>query len=181
MKALVYMLGQTMPCHCVDCEDPESHLSRAHICSKCQKRGHGKHECGPGLRGRLRRTELSRRGYSRLPSTLHCNVHDCPDTQSHITRFHQCDTCLGRGGSCVYPCIRSSLRLTPPPPPTYLKGVVCPLCRSQTTAELFVDLYTGLDCLICHKSRKLCALQPCGHVCSCRDCLLKLTLSSDNA
>ena len=162
-----------MLCNCIGCGDPHTHLTSVHICPICYKEGHGAHECGPGLRPRLRRTELSRMPTIQLAAQFHCDVPGCTRPSTHTTEGHPCSRCGKRSSLCG---CGARGEVSCPQPPTYLKGIRCPICRKEGTANLFLDLFTGTSCVICRTNCKLCSIMPCGHVHCCRSCLLKMTL-----
>lgn len=160
-----------MLCQCVGCPHPTTHLSRAHLCGKCNRRGHGEHECGSGLRARIKRYELSRKSAGVLPPERHCSIPGCPDPSSHESCSHHCPRCLTTAAQCQYPCVDS--RVIPKPPRT-VSGVKCPICRQISTVHLKPHLITGLPCTICRDRTKLCPFYPCGHVVVCSSCVLKI-------
>ena len=166
------MFGLDMSCQCLGCSDPATHVTSDHVCSVCKKKGHGRHECGPGLRSRLRRTALSRAAHTALAPQLQCSFPECTDRTTHTTAGHRCTDCARRLCRCT--CDGRSCRH----PPSFLKGIKCPICRAEGTANLKTSLYTGDKCVICRDQQKLCSILPCGHVNCCRSCLLQMTLPS---
>lgn len=166
-----------MLCRCVGCPSPQTHLSRAHVCSKCLRLGHGSYECGPGLRARLRRYELSRTNPGSLPPERHCGIPGCPDPSSHEDSAHFCGRCFSSAAQCQYPCVKSAAI---PLPPRIVTGVACPLCRAKCTAHLKPSLITGSPCVVCQDETKLCAFHPCGHVVACASCTMKIRFPTSN-
>ena len=164
-------------CSSLGCSDPHTHLTRAHVCRRCLRLGHGDKECGPGLRARIYRHAMPRSSDS-SSGPFSCTKSGCADPTSHHSNAHFCGRCLSTGLLCCYPCVTSRIRapLPPPPPPDFLKGVKCPICRAQGTADLASKLYTGMSCCICTINKPLCAVRPCGHVRTCRSCMLRMTL-----
>ena len=164
-----------MMCHCLGCPDPGTHITSEHVCPVCYQKGHGHHECGPGLRARLRRTDLDRAPSSVLAPELQCEYRGCMNPSTHTTLGHACFRCGNRQTLCL--CPREPV-ISLPPPPTYLKGIKCPICRTTGTANLFVNLFTGSQCIICKTESKLCSIMPCGHAQCCKTCLMEMTLPS---
>ena len=159
-------------CRVRQCPNPQTHLTRAHICTICWKAGHGSGECGPGLRHRIRRERLSRQtSRASLPHALHCEVPGCPAPATHITAVHFCGRCFSWGGNCLgWPCIQSMLQAP------RKRLVTCPICRERCTPLLTQPLYTGKECCICMEETKLFALAPCGHAQICGACIDRMRL-----
>ena len=157
----------TSLCRVRQCQNPQTHLTSAHVCTVCWRTGHGFEECGPGLRHRIRRERLSRQiSRTSLAPDLHCEVPGCHAPETHTTSAHFCGRCFSWGGTCLgWPCLQSMLQA----PMKQL--VTCPICRKRCTPDLTQPLYTGKECCICMAETKLFALVPCGHAQTCGDCI----------
>ena len=161
-------------CRVHHCPSPHTHLTSAHVCTKCWRAGHGFGECGPGLRQRIRRERLVRGSlFASLPSALHCDVAGCSTSETHTTAAHFCGRCLSWGGRCSWPCVQSVI-LRP-------QKVICPICRAKCLPVFDQPLFTGSACCVCMAESKLFALTPCGHAQTCEACILGMINASANA
>ena len=164
----------TLLCHAQHCTSPDTHLTSAHVCTKCWKVGHGFSECGPGLRQRIRRDWLMRRSPpTALAAELWCGVLDCSAPETHTTAAHFCGRCLNWGGRCSWPCVRSVVRRP--------QRVICPICRATCAPVFGQPLFTGKECCVCMAESRLFALTPCGHAQTCEACILEMISVRDAA
>ena len=163
----------TSLCRAQHCTSPHTHLTSAHVCTRCWKLGHGREECGPGIRQRIRRDRLLRqRVAGSLAAEVRCAVPNCSAPETHTTASHFCGRCLSWGGNCLWPCVQSALRRP--------QEVICPICRASSIPVFDQPLFTGKECCVCMAESRLLALTPCGHAQTCEACILEMIRARAN-
>ena len=94
-----------MYCKVKSCTTPFSHTTRNHICEKCEKFGHGLHECG-----NLKQIIFLKFFWKDiLPNEEWCTIKSCKFKRFHNNTAHYCDKCLGNHDSnkCIITSIEN--------------------------------------------------------------------------
>lgn len=144
-----------MYCHVQGCRYATTHVTRSHLCGKCQQFGHGRIECNH--REMIRQLTNSTK-HDLMPFELYCNVEGCHCRSTHCTTGHVCQLCQKNHGENECPMNQ--------------KIVTCPICRKVSTILHNQQKIFGADnkCCVCWDKNVEVYLPKCGHLCLCNDC-----------
>ena len=91
----------TSYCRVHGCQYPSSHVTLAHLCSRCNCYGHGSFECN-----NVPAKDNLRLNFHNDRMELHaqCSVNGCSNPETHSTRAHVCNSCKCMGSHGVQYC-----------------------------------------------------------------------------
>ena len=142
-------------CFVTKCNYNKTHVTKEHICGKCNNKGHGQIECGK----QSLLYNLNQYYNDTLPDELHCSFYDCNYKHLHITNSHTCLNC-------------KKIRHSPATCNLIKKVIKCPLCKEENVLDALQKDVKGIDtkCCICLENNVNIYFPKCGHLCVCRDC-----------
>lgn len=151
------MVRRTPPrCAVSGCADPDTHLTRGHVCERCGGRGHGVLECGDHhAQRRLRRATR----HHRLPPETMCTHPGCRCPTAHTEQWHDHRRSLAGVGTHDNPATRA---------------VACPLCKREVVAHDTIFLPSDVSCVVCMQRDVSVLMTPCNHACVCAACFARM-------
>jgi hypothetical protein len=133
-------MTDTVYCFCSGCRFSETHLSKAHLCGKCKKFGHGQRECGSPYK--IAQIAQQSRGI-RFPDHLRCQAPGCRQAYSHTSGTHICSKCKGRHFETE--CITQPSHDLSPTSEKFAQTEGLKLLRN-TPGQIFSEVYAGMGC-----------------------------------
>lgn len=124
-----------MSCKVKNCRYPHSHVTKNHLCSKCNKYGHGQMECN----NQQLKDELKKYFNETLPKHLHCTFNGCTHAKFHSNLAHHCSKCFERHATSD--C-------------TINNGIVQDIIQkylnelNYISNNKYVSIYCGMGCLV---------------------------------
>jgi hypothetical protein len=159
--------NNNIKCLVKNCRFNQSHVTKGHLCGKCNKYGHGEIECY-NIESILK---LKQYYNDKLPENKWCKFGGCQFKEYHTSEAHHCQTCRGRFHSletCPVNAIPKNIE------------VKCPLCKKDNVIPKSQNKIYGLadNCVVCLDHNVEIFLPNCGHVCLCYSCLKILDKNS---
>lgn len=155
-----------MTCRVKGCRYPNSHTTKGHLCSSCNKYGHGRMECG-------KKHNLHIYYHETLPIEMQCTMRGCKYKMYHNNDSHHCPHCFLNHAVDECPKVGFTLNQN-------IK-IKCPICRTDNELDTNkIKNHKHDICCVCMNKKAIIMFPKCSHVCCCLDCVKKMDNNKDS-